>query len=116
MEKTVNSQKKSREKLKKKIKEIVFETQNMRFSRLRWVTNKSPGQAAKTLKDKIVKNFLSVFRDWKVYPQGSRKLSHENLYVLLAIGPFTRKQVTKINTGACGWISWLELPATESPT
>ena len=35
MEKTVNSQKKSREKLKKKIKEIVFETQNMRFSRLR---------------------------------------------------------------------------------
>ena len=60
--KTVNSHKKSREKLKK-FKETVFETQNMRFLRLKRVANKSPGQAAKTLKDKIVKNFLSVFCD-----------------------------------------------------
>ena len=40
----------------------------MRFSRLKRVANKSPDQAAKTLKDKNLKNFLSVFRDWKVYP------------------------------------------------
>ena len=33
----------------------------MRFLRLGWVANKSPGLAAKTLKDKIMKNFLSVF-------------------------------------------------------
>ena len=37
--------------------------QNMRFSRLGKVANKLPGQATKTLKVKIVKNFLSVFRD-----------------------------------------------------
>ena len=58
--KTVNSHKKSREKLKK-FKEIVFETQNMCFLRLKWVANKSPGQAAKTLKDKIVKNISKCF-------------------------------------------------------
>ena len=74
--------------------------QNTRFSRLKWVANKSPGLAAKTLKDKIVKNFLSVFRDWKVYPWGSRELSRENLCVPLVTGPFTRKQVAKINTWA----------------
>ena len=76
--------------------------QNMRFSRLKLVANKSPGQAAKTLKDKIVKNFLSVFRDWKVYPRGSRELSRKNLCVTLATEPFTREQVAKINTRACG--------------
>ena len=54
--------------------------QNTRFSRLKWVANKKPGQAAKTLKDKILKNFLSVFRDWKVYPRGSRELNRENVY------------------------------------
>ena len=49
--------------LKKKIKKTLFETQNTRFSRLKWIANKSPGLAAKSLKDKIVKKFLSVFRD-----------------------------------------------------
>ena len=34
---------------------------NTRFSRLKWVTNKSPGQAAKTLKDKILKKFSKCF-------------------------------------------------------
>ena len=43
--------------------------------------NKSPVQAAKTLKVKIVKKFLSVFRDWKVYSRGSRELCRENLCV-----------------------------------
>ena len=36
-------------------------------------------QAAKTHKDKILQNFLSVFRDWKVYPRESREFSRENL-------------------------------------
>ena len=89
--------------------------QNMRFSLLKWVANKLPELAAKTLKDKIVKNFLSVFCNWKVYPRESRELSRENLYVTLATGPFTREQVTKINTRARDWISQLGWPATESP-
>ena len=101
--------------LKKKIKKTLFETQNTRFSRLKWIANKSPGLAAKSLKDKIVKKFLSVFRDWKVYPRGSCELSHENLYVPLTTGPFTRKQVAKINTWACGCSMRLGWPATESP-
>ena len=88
---------------------------NTRFSRLKWVANKSPSQAAKTLKDKILKNFLSVFRNWKVYLRGSRKLSCVNLCVTLATGPFTREQVAKINTRARGWISRLGWPATKSP-
>ena len=62
----------------------------------------SLGLATKTLKDKIVKKILSVFRDWKVYPRGSRELNHENLCVTLATGPFTRKQVAKINMQARG--------------
>ena len=65
--------------------------QNTHFSRLGWVANKSPGLAAKTLKDKNVEKFLSVFRDWKVFPWGSRELSRENLCVTLATGPFTYK-------------------------
>ena len=79
--------------------------QNTLFSRLKWVANKSPGLAAKTLKDKIVKNFLSVFRDWKVYPRGSHELSRKNLCVTLATGPFTHEQIAKINTRARSWIS-----------
>ena len=77
----------------------------MHFSRLKWVTNKSPGLATKTLKDKIVKNFLSVFRE----------LSRENLCVPLATGPFTREQVAKLNTWARGWSIRLGWLATESP-
>ena len=85
-----------------KVLKTVFEMQNTRFSRLKQVAIKSPGQAAKTLKDKIVKIFLSVFCDWKVYLRGSRELSRENLCVPLATRPFTREQVAKINTRACG--------------
>ena len=87
----------------------------MRFSRLKWVTNKLLGLATKTLKDKIVKNFLSVFRDWKVYTGGSRELSRKNLCVNLVTEPFTCEQVAKINTQVRGWISQLGWPATESP-
>ena len=75
----------------------------------------SPGQAAKTLKVRIMKNFLSVFRNYKVYLQGSRKLSHENLYVPLATGPFTREQVAKINMQAHDCSMRLRWPVTESP-
>ena len=77
--------------------------------------NESPSLATKTLKEKILKKISSVFRDWKVYPQGSRELSRENLCVTLATRPFTRKQFAKINTWACGWILRLGWPATESP-
>ena len=40
---------------------IVLEMQNTHFSRLKQVASKSPGQAAKTLKDKIVKKFSKCF-------------------------------------------------------
>ena len=107
-------------KLKGKLKKFwktVLKTQNTRFSRLKLVANKSPGQAAKTLKDKIVKNFLSVFHNWKVYLRGSRELSCKNLCVTLATRPFTREQVAKINTRAhvCVWISRLGWLTTKSP-
>ena len=77
--------------------------------------SESLGLDAKTLKDKIVKKFLSVFCYWKVYPRGSRELSRENLCVTLATGPFTREQFAKINTWARGWISRLGWLAIESP-
>ena len=44
-----------------KVLKIVFEMQNTRFSRLKQVANKSPGQAAKTLKVKIMKNISKCF-------------------------------------------------------
>ena len=52
---------KIRGKMLRKILKTLFETQSTHFLRLKWVANKSPGLAAKTLKNKIVKNFLSVF-------------------------------------------------------
>ena len=45
----------------KKVLKAVFETQNTRFLWLKQVTNKSPGQAAKTFKDKIVKKISKCF-------------------------------------------------------
>ena len=88
---------------------------NTRFSRLKWVANKSLGQAAKTLKDKILKNFLSIFCDWKVYQRESRKLSRENLWVILTTGPSTREQVAKIDPQTRDWGLRLDLPANELP-
>ena len=73
------------------------------------------GKPPKHSKSKLWKNFLSVFRDWKVYSRGSRELSHENLCVPLAIGPFTREQVAKNNPRARGCSMRLGWPATESP-
>ena len=88
---------------------------NTHFSLLKWVAIKSPGQAAKTLKGKILKNFLSIFRNWKVYPRESRELSCENLWVTLATGPFTREQVAKIDPQTRDWGLRLDLPANELP-
>ena len=64
---------------------------------------------------KIWKIFLSVFRDWKVYPRVSHELSRENLWVNLATGPSTREQVAKNDQRRCDWGSRLETPATEPP-
>ena len=64
---------------------------------------------------KIWKIFLSVFRDWKVYPRVSRELSRENLWVTLATGPSTREQVAKNDPRRCDWGSQLDIPATEPP-
>ena len=64
---------------------------------------------------KFWKNFLSVFRDWKVYPRVSRELSRENLWVNLATGPSTREQVAKTDQRRCDWGSRLDTPATEPP-
>ena len=110
----MNSHKKFEGKLKTILK-TTFTVQNTRFSRLKWVANKTLGQATKTLKDKILKNFISVFRDWKVYPWGSRELSRENLCVTLTTGPSTREQVAKIDMRAHDCGMRLDLPATESP-
>ena len=99
----------------KNFEKLSLKKQNTRFSRLKWVANKSPGLATKTLKDKIVKNFLSVFRNWKVYPRGSCELSRENLYVPLTTRPFTREQVAKLNMRARDWSMRLGWPATASP-
>ena len=60
MEKIVNSHKNLREKLKKVLK-TVFEMQNTRFSRLKWVANKLPGLAAETLKDTNFKKISKCF-------------------------------------------------------
>ena len=56
----MNSHKSSREKLKK-IKKLPLFLPNTRFSRLKRVANKSLVQAAKTLKDKSLKNFSKCF-------------------------------------------------------
>ena len=66
-------------------------------------------------KTKIWKIFLSVFRDWKVYSRGSRKLSRENLWVTLATRPSTREKVAKIDPRTRDWGPRLDLLANESP-
>ena len=45
----------------------------------------------KHFKPKFLKNFLSVFRDWKSHLRGSRELSRKNLCVPLATGPSTHE-------------------------
>ena len=69
----------------------------------------------KHTRTKFWKIFLSVFRDWKVYPRVSRELSRENLWVNLATGPSTREQVAKNDQRRCDWGTRLDIPATEPP-
>ena len=54
----------------------------------------------KDFKPKVLKKFLSVFRDWKSHLRGSRELSRENLCVPLATAPSTREQVAKTDSRA----------------
>ena len=68
-----------------------------------------------TQSPKLWKKFLSVFCDWKVYPQGSRKLSCENLSVPLATGPFIHEQVAKTNLQPRNCSMRLRWPTTKSP-
>ena len=72
-------------------------------------------KSPKHSRTKIWKIFLSVFRDWKVYPRVSREMSRENLWVTLATGPSTREQVAKIDLRTRDWGPRLDLPATELP-
>ena len=76
-----------------KVLKIDLKKQNTRFSRLSQVASKSP----KHLKHKFWKICLSVFRDWKFYPQGSREVSRKNLCVPLTTGTSNREQVAKLS-------------------
>ena len=73
------------------------------------------GKPPKHLKSKFWKNFVSVFRDWKVYLWGSCELSRENLWVNLATRPSTREQVAKSDPRRRDWGSRLDIPVTEPP-
>ena len=68
----------------------------------------------KHFKPKVLKNFLSVFHDWKSHSRGSRELSRENLYVPLATGPSTCEQVAKTDPRSRDCGMRLDWPATES--
>ena len=76
----MNSHKSSRENWKH-LKNDLY-AQNHAISRLSQVARKSPRLVARTLKTKIWKIFLNVFRDWKFYPWESCKVSRENLWAL----------------------------------
>ena len=64
-----------------------------------WIKSRDSrqGQLPEHLKEKLLKNFLSVFLDWKFHSLESRELSRENLCVPLAIGPSTREQVANLS-------------------
>ena len=110
----MNSHKKFEGKLKKILK-TAFTVQNTRFS---WLC-KSPESRQihppKHFKTKVLKNFLSVFHNWKSYSRESHERSRENLCVPLATGPSTREQVTKIDPRAHDCAMRHDLPATELP-
>ena len=64
--------------------------QNTRFSRLNQVASKSPEHS----RQKFWKIYLSVFHDWKFYPQESHEVSRENLWALsrLDLPPANKSQ------------------------
>ena len=81
----------------KKVQKLTHFVQNTRFSRLNQIACKSPGPTTRTLERKLLKNFLSVFRDWKFHSWKSHELSRKNLCVPLTTGPSTHKQVTNLS-------------------
>ena len=99
MNKTLNSHNKwgkNKEFLKTALK-ITLKAQNTHFSRLEWVANKSPSQAAKNPCDKFWKICLNVFHNLKVHLWVSREGSREPFWVRLATGASTREQVAKLS-------------------
>ena len=92
----MNSHKKFEGKLKKILK-TAFTVQNTRFSRLCKSPESRQIHPPKHFKTKVLKNFLSVFRDWKSYSRESGKLSRENLCVPLTTRPSISEQVAKID-------------------
>ena len=107
----MNSHKKFEGKLKKILKTAPIFAKHVFFATEVSRQVKPP----KHSKTEFWKKFLSVFRDWKIYPWGSRELSRENLWVTLATGPSTREQVAKTDPRTRNWDSQFNLPATESP-
>ena len=89
-------------------KHAIFATETSRQKVARSSRQNTQGQ-------KFEKNFLNVFRDWKVYPRVSRELSRENLWVNHATRPSTCEQVAKNDPRRRDWGSRLDIPATESP-
>ena len=110
----MNSHKSSRENWKR-FKNFPYFCQTRVF----WNWSESPTsreiKPPKYSKIEFWKNFLSIFRDWKVYPRESRELSCENPWVTLATGPSIHKQVAKNEPRPRDWGSRLDLLATESP-
>ena len=110
----MNSHKYSRENWKR-FKNRSYFCQTRDFRDLIESPHSRQSKPPKHTRTKFWKNFLSVFRDWKVYPRVSRELSRENLWVNLATGPSTREQVAKNDQQRCDWGSRLDIPATEPP-
>ena len=92
MKKTMNSQKCSRENWK--VLKTVLKAQNMRFSWLNQVANKSPSQAAI---EKIFENFSKCFLPLEGTPARKSLRELRKLLYNLATGASTRKQVAKLS-------------------
>ena len=87
----------------------------MQNTRSSWLRQVARVTRQSTSSQKIWKNLLSVFCDWKSYLRGSRKLSHKNLCVPFVIGPSTREQVAKTDPWERDYDMRLVWPATELP-
>ena len=94
LRKKMNNHKSSRENWKR-FKNCPYFCQTRVFRDWNESPQSNQFKLPKHSKTKIWKNFLSVFRDWKVYPRESCELSCENLWVTLATGPSTCEQVAK---------------------
>ena len=112
LRKKMNSHKSSRENWKR-FKNCSYFCQTRVFHDWRESPQSRQFKPPKHSKIKVWKNFLSVFRDWKVYPRESRELSRQNLWVTLATRPSTHEQVAKNDPRRRDWGSQLDLPATE---